>query len=271
MKKDYIATNLYDENKGETSFVESYWTKVWEQRKLSANIDKEVEDNEVYPIINKYIAGLPNKSRLLDGGCGMGEWVDYYTRRGKEVIGLDLSKDTVIRLKKHYNNCQFQHGDIRNTGFSDNSFDAMFSWGTFEHFEVGLGECFQEAARILKPGGLLFVSVPYQNLRHIIRDRKVKNKDWNEVIDTNDPTKTITFYQWRLTETELAAEFLINGFNVKEILPIAKRTGVKRLLQHSFLKITPEHRLFKLLFKSVLPIIPAHYVSHMIVGVGVKQ
>ena len=92
-----------------------------------------------------------------------------------------------------------------------------------------------------------------------------------EPATNHDPTKTITFYQWRLTETELAAEFLINGFNVKELLPISKRTGVKRLLQHSFLKMTPGHKLFKLFFKSILPIVPARYVSHMIIGVGVKQ
>lgn len=270
MKKDYIATDIYDTAKDEISFVEKYWTDVWEQRNLSENIDQSVEENEAFPIINKYIENLPDKSRLLDGGCGMGEWVYYYTRRDKEVIGLDISADTVLRLEKHFTNCQFRHGDIRDTGFSDNYFDAMFSWGTFEHFEIGLGECFQEAFRILKPGGLLFVSVPYQNFRHILRDRDAKTQNWNKVINTSDKTKKTVFYQWRLTKAELASEFLINGFNVKEIHPIAKRTGVKRLLQHSFLKITPGHRLFKPVFRTLLPIIPANYASHMIIGVGEK-
>jgi ubiquinone/menaquinone biosynthesis C-methylase UbiE len=110
------------------------------------------------------------------------------------VIGLDISKATIERLSEIFPDHNFIVGDIRSTGFDDESFDAYFSWGTFEHFEIGLGPCFKEANRILKKGGYLFVSVPFQNGRHLRKDRRELYM-WDENFDReNGYVKEIRFY-----------------------------------------------------------------------------
>jgi SAM-dependent methyltransferase len=116
-------------------------------------------------------------------------------------------------------------GDIRSTGFPDATFDAYFSWGVFEHFESGLQDCVREAFRIVKPGGLLFVSVPLDNLRHAILGSLARPRQAED---------RLRFYQWRLTRAELARELGIGGFEVLDVQPINKRQGVLRSLHHEF-------------------------------------
>src|SRR5262249_17010217 len=119
-----------------------------------------------------YLDRLPKGSRLLDGGCGTGEWTLYFQQKGFDVCGLDISRTTVEKLKSYFPDSRFVVGDIRKTDFPDNTFDAYYSWGAFEHFEIGLGPCLDEAYRVLKPGGWLFISVPLHNGRLVRKERK---------------------------------------------------------------------------------------------------
>jgi ubiquinone/menaquinone biosynthesis C-methylase UbiE len=61
-------------------------------------------------------------------------------------------------------------GDILDIHYPDSSFDAYVSMGVIEHFEEGPGQALLEAHRVLKPDGLIFVSVPTVNtLRKVVR------------------------------------------------------------------------------------------------------
>ena len=120
-------------------------------------------------IIRPFCEAVPAQPRILDGGCGLGEWTVFLGQQGFDVVGLDLSAEVVDRLKVRFPATQFVRGDIRHTGFEAESFDACFSWGAFEHFENGIGDCLDEAHRVLRPGGWLFISVPFDNWRHIVR------------------------------------------------------------------------------------------------------
>ena len=145
-----------------------------------------------------YLAQLPKGARILDGGCGLGDWTLCLARQGFSVAGLDLSRQTVAQLKSRFPEAEFVDGDIRRTVFSDNSFDAYFSWGVFEHFEAGLQDCVREAYRIVKPGGWLFITVPMDNLRLAMLAAT------NSSIPV--PEGRQRFYQWRLTRPELQRE-----------------------------------------------------------------
>ncbi len=65
-------------------------------------------------------------------------------------------------------------GDIRDLPTPDGFFDGYLSFGVIEHFPQGQEQILAEAARVVRPGGLLLLSVPalngYRKLRGKVRN-----------------------------------------------------------------------------------------------------
>ena len=259
MRKDYIvATEPADH---ETEFVEKYWTAAWEREGGPQGRADRIPRKEEYRAMAPYIARLPKGARLLDGGCGLGDWTLCFARQGFSVAGLDLSRQTVAQLKARFPEAEFVDGDIRRTVFPDNGFDAYFSWGVFEHFESGLQDCVREAYRIVKPGGWLFITVPLDNLRHAMLTALTPALPAAGI--------RLRFYQWRLTRAELARELAIGGFEVLETRPMHKRQGVLRSLHHAF-GLPYEWLLTKGLSVVLAPFVPGSFIAHMVFAVARK-
>ncbi len=271
MKKDYISVANTESPNDESAFVEEFWTQIWNGYKMEwTSVIKEIESREEFKLMNPYMSNLPPKSRVLDGGCGLGKWTLYWSEKGFEVVGLDISKATIERLRESFPEHNFIVGDIQQTEFDNESFDAYFSWGTFEHFEIGLRPCFKEANRILKKGGYLFVSLPFQNGRHLRRDKHELSK-WDENFDREKGyIKEMRFYQWRLTKPELQREFELSGFKVLKIEAIDKRHGLYRAIKHD-LCMEPGTKAHKIMQRLLYPFVPKNYVAHMIMGIGQKR
>ena len=259
MRKDYIAAPT-DSPGHETEFVEKYWTAVWDREGGPQGHIDRIPHKDEYRIMAPYLAKLTKGASVLDGGCGLGDWTLYFTRQGFAAVGLDLSRKTVEQLQVRFPEATFVSGDIRRTDFPGASFDAYFSWGVFEHFESGMQECVREAFRVLKPGGLLFVSVPLDNLRHAVLGAFAR-----PCVEGD----RLRFYQWRLTRAELARELEIGGFKVLETRPIHKRQGVLRSLHHEF-GLPYEWFFTKVLSVALAPLIPGPFIAHMVLAVARK-
>lgn len=109
----------------------------------------------ILTLLNKYLVGQRNLS-ILDIGCGAGGMIEYLSNYG-QVIGLDKDKHIVdLNLKKGKN---VVCGDIKKLNFSNDSFDLITLLEILEHLDddsSGLKEVF----RVLKPQGILLVTVP---------------------------------------------------------------------------------------------------------------
>jgi len=106
---------------------------------------------------------------VLDIGCGAGGKTMFYASKGvKAIVGMDVVahyKEESERLADHLgfrDRFTFVCRDAADTGFPEGSFDTIIMNDAMEHVdkpEAVLAEC----ARILKPGGRLFVNFPPYN------------------------------------------------------------------------------------------------------------
>jgi len=260
MRKDYLQSSSIEEN--EIDFIERYWTEIWDKEGGPQREFKKVSSKPEYKLMKPYLDKLADKATLIDGGCGLGDWTGFLASLGYNITGVDISKKTVELLNQRFTDIKFIAGDIRNLNLPDNSVDAYFSWGVFEHFEEGLQPCIKEALRILKPGGMLFITVPADNIRQALRGTLVKYS--NESV-----SESHRFYQWRLTSSELAQQLVIGGFKLDFIKPIHKRQGILRSLHHEF-GLSYDWFLTRALSVLLTPFIPGVMVAHMYMAISHK-
>jgi SAM-dependent methyltransferase len=264
MRKDYTLAEK-DHLDEEIAFVEDFWTRRWESHDGVPEADA-LTGREEYAIMAPLLAGLPRGARILDGGCGLGEWTVFLTDRGFDVVGMDISELTIARLQALFPAYQFTRGDIRATGLTPASFDAYFSWGTFEHFENGPGDCINEAYRVLKPGGLLWVTVPFQNWRILLREASPRY-NWRQAYDLKPGYPwPMRFYQWRFTRADLRQELEMRGFTILELIPIHRDQGLQRALVWDF-GLTQGTRRFRLAERLLRRLTPTRLVAHMLMAV----
>lgn len=107
--------------------------------------------SEVYPE-NK------NSGRILDVGCGCGEYMLNLKKLEWQVYGVDSNKKAVINAKTNYGLDVFC-GEVLNSSFPDNFFDAVTMHAVLEHISEPI-DALKEVHRILKERGELIISVP---------------------------------------------------------------------------------------------------------------
>ena len=95
--------------------------------------------------------------KMLEPGCGRGEFLSGFQKLGLNVTGADLSEET----KNFAHSFDIEICDVERTGlpFADSSFDIVFSKSFVEHLHSP-ETYFEEAFRVLKPGGVLLTMVP---------------------------------------------------------------------------------------------------------------
>lgn len=97
--------------------------------------------------------------KVLEIGLGQGAESEQLIRRGARWSGLDLTPESVDRVRARLAVRQLPHEEIRQGSaleipWPDNSFDIVFSHGVLHHIpDIRLAQT--EIRRVLKPGGTL--------------------------------------------------------------------------------------------------------------------
>lgn len=95
--------------------------------------------------------------RILDLGCGTGEYTHYYGFHNK-TVGIDLQNV----VQKCFNNFKFLKDDATNLSFPDNTFDLIVSFDVIEHVKQDK-KMLKEIYRVLKINGQLLLGTPNKN------------------------------------------------------------------------------------------------------------
>jgi len=108
---------------------------------------------------DELLADYDGGKQLLEIGCGTGHWSRYFSEKGFEVTGLDISGKMIeTASKKNIPNCHFQVADGHNLSFFNNSFDIAAVVTTLE-FSENPQKMISEMARCVKPKGKLLFGV----------------------------------------------------------------------------------------------------------------
>ena len=100
---------------------------------------------------------LEKNQKVLELGCGRGDFLNEFVNNGLEGYGVDL----LDYCKKFFPNLNFKKVDMSNEKlpYEDNSFDIIFSKSIIEHFYYP-DKIFKEAYRVLKPDGTIITLTP---------------------------------------------------------------------------------------------------------------
>jgi SAM-dependent methyltransferase len=99
---------------------------------------------------------LPSGARIYDVGCGTGQNLEMLAAFG-EVTGVDRSAEVLGLAGAR--GFQVLQGDIASLPLASDSADVMVAMDVLEHLDDD-GEAARELFRVLRPGGLVVITVP---------------------------------------------------------------------------------------------------------------
>lgn len=98
--------------------------------------------------------GLPVGALVLDAGCGGDGPATTELDREHEVVGLDVSRMQLDRLRDHVRGVSPLQGDLTDLPFRDGQFDGLVSAHAVIHVpRAQHGTVLREFHRVLRPGG----------------------------------------------------------------------------------------------------------------------
>lgn len=201
--------------------LKDFWASHW------AGIDhrawlKGAEGGELAPYYDRpFVKHLQRDEPVIEAGCGVGQVVLALQARGYDVVGVELSEETVNKTKRICPSCNVRAGDILALDYPADHFGAYISYGVMEHFEQGLESPLGEARRVLRPGGKLFLSVPYFSP---LRQKKARRGDYDVGVDNKQGYE---FYQYAFKLEEFEAALKNQGFNILEWFYYGSVKGTK--------------------------------------------
>ncbi len=185
---------------------------------------------EYSPLLSYLIKNINYADKILEAGCGRGQWVIYLQNKGYKIVGVDFATSTMRKTKISYPDIDLVGGDINQLCFNDDSFNVILCWSVLDHIESGPLNALKELYRITKSGGFLFITIPCRNLFHIFSEpiillKKIlrKNKLLRRILRKSDSKKD--FFQNEFTVQEFRRYLRTVGFEVKDIQLLGYEAG----------------------------------------------
>jgi len=167
-----------------------------------------------------------SNDKVLDLGCGNGRLLDLLKAKKINYIGVDNSSALITLAQKRYPDADFRVGDALKLPFADNYFDKIYSIAVLHHIpseELRL-KFLEEAKRVLRPGGLLILTVwnlwQWRSFKYILKYTALKvlglsKLDFKDVFVPWAKTRQRYFHCFSQKELKNVVEGA--GFNVKKM------------------------------------------------------
>jgi ubiquinone/menaquinone biosynthesis C-methylase UbiE len=161
--------------KGQTNDIRQFWN----ENPVGSNFVKYAEDKSFYTEYDEFryrteghilqeldAIGLAGK-KTLEIGLGQGADSMQLIDRGADYYGIDLTDESVRRVKERFRLFDKKFSDVRvanaeHIPYADDSFDIVYSHGVIHH-SPQMAAIVNQIYRVLRPGGQAVIMVYHRN------------------------------------------------------------------------------------------------------------
>lgn len=137
---------------------QEFWTEHWG----SHTVAELLAVARASPLTDLLTRALPPTGLVLEAGCGLGQYVLLLRERGWRAAGADWSVEALAACRR-VSPAPLAAMDLSALALRPGAVAAYVSLGVVEHDPDGPDRLLAEARRVLAPGGVALVSVPYWN------------------------------------------------------------------------------------------------------------
>jgi ubiquinone/menaquinone biosynthesis C-methylase UbiE len=165
---------------------------------------------------------------VLDLGCGNGRAFRQMKERGAQYIGVDFSEELIKEAKSIHSEADFRVGNALQLPFVDEFFDKIYCFAVLHHIpSKQLRKQFmEETQRVLKPGGVLILTVwdlwSNPRAKKTLCKNRLKKLFFASSLGWND-----VFYLWKDVRGEVLAKRYVHMFKEREVTKLAKQSGLE--------------------------------------------
>jgi SAM-dependent methyltransferase len=181
-----------------------------------------------YPLI-----AFKKKGKLLDLGCGSGDYVHWTTLLGWDSYGIDASH---LEIKS---NLKIKKGFLKDFKFKNNHFDVILMKGSIEHM-ISLAQDMTKIKKILKKSGRFIIVLP--NIECM--ESKLFGKYWYGL--------DIPRHLYHFSPKTLNIFLIKNGFKIEKIFYVSYPDHITRSIDLFFgIKNNSKFKFNNVLFRSL--------------------
>jgi len=212
----------------------NYWVKLYGDENNSYNFTKyELASRK--KIVLKLLESISdiNKIKVLDIGCGIGNYLEELLQRGYSVTGVDVSVNMLQisrdRLQKYLSYPPLSLSDVEKLPFNNNEFDIILCIGVLEYLKTD-DKAIAEISRVLKPGGRLFVSLPnIISIKNFLDPYYFFSRGSKFIFRKIFRIKSIKKTNIELKDIALNSEFINRRFFLRQLNPILTKNNLSTI------------------------------------------
>jgi SAM-dependent methyltransferase len=166
-------------------------------------------------------------SRVLEFGCGVGRVLRYWSLfPSVEVHGTDIAPEAIAWARQNLTFGHFATNALQGPlNYPEEQFDLVYALSVFTHLPVEMqGAWFRELLRIVRPGGLIYITMHGAFYRFLLSPEQAQIFDAGELVVTGGdrPGSNIcaAFHPWAYVEREFIQPY---GMEVLQFLPKGAR------------------------------------------------
>lgn len=211
------------------------WYECWFNTKYYHVLYKNRDEAEAHRFIDNLLGviQLPEHGRVLDLACGAGRHAIYLNELGYDVVGIDLSEESIKMARKSRNETlDFYVHDMRDL-YWDNYFDCIFnlftSFGYFED-DADHERTIVSVASSLKYGGkfvLDFLNSKREIENLVLEEKKVVDGVSFHIYRRYEEGRILKRVEIINGDDQQVYEEKVRAFTQEELIEMIKSAGMR--------------------------------------------